>query len=987
MLVCSLMAAQAAAQGSDTRDIRPGEVRHQDIDLEAHEFLRLIVEQVGVDVRLELSSPALEKIAAVDSPNGQFGPEELVVITKTRGVHRLTIIASDEESAGSYRVRVVERRKADDDARLYVEADRGYHKYRKNIRRDPTTAANGLIAVTQNWRQLQQPRREADALIPLCRAERRRGQLLAAAAACERAAHWYRVLGAERRLAIALLNSGFVNTLLGEDRRAVTMLEEALQLSQKYDNKSIISQALSRLGLLYHRMGRTDQALDVLVQAQQQSRQANDLLAEALALTETANVLRAVQQSDRALAHFERALRIYRSLDSQQNIVTVLNGIADTHLREDDPVAARVAAEEAIAAAVKLKDVQQKIFALFSIGHVLRQLNDTDGAISAFSNSLKLAEEIADYKSQPSILIALAYMTAQKDPQRGLAIYQKALEQLAKRPNPAASVIAEARSAETLAKLGHLDEAWERIASALENVEALRNTTTRNDFRRSYLSFRQEYFEIAIHILAQLHLREPTAGWAEQALKAQDQRLARELLDEFTQGRMDTPETQRLTAELRKQAETLTEARRVGKNVELRQRQASEIIAALEASRANQAKKVAPPDLDIPALWRALDPETLVLVYSLGEKQSYLWTLVDGSLTFHRMPDRSEIEVLKQQLTAGVLENWEKKAFRKISQKLGSLLLTPAQSLINDNRFKRIVIVDSGPLQTVPWGALISPGKDYYLVESHEIVRLPSLSTLLQIRQRASDNNERTVAVWADPVFSENDPRIAHRSETNESHDNPVQDQTRASTALGLTRWRRLPHSQVEAATIRQILGPERVTIFEGLAANRSSFLGQKLTHSVLHFATHAALLPENELSGLVLSLVDPSGNFADGYIRAFEISTAEINADLVVLSACETGVSRAAPDGEPLGLVHAFLNAGARRVIGTLWPVRDQPSATMMEGFYKALSTGTSLSTALQIAQRKMIDADFSPRDWAGYFLQGDWAHQGPPQNDTNKE
>ncbi len=151
-------------------------------------------------------------------------------------------------------------------------------------------------------------------------------------------------------------------------------------------------------------------------------------------------------------------------------------------------------------------------------------------------------------------------------------------------------------------------------------------------------------------------------------------------------------------------------------------------------------------------------------------------------------------------------------------------------------------------------------------------------------------------------------------------------------------------------------------------------------------------LLPEAELSGLVLSLVDATGRPRDGFLRAFEIARLDLPLELVVLSACQTGRGRQVRGEGTLGLVRSFLQAGTARVVATQWPIRDKSTAWFMQRFYGGLREGRSPSAALREAQLTVLAESHSrPFDWAGFFLLGEWrpfdVSSGPQKETTSDE
>ncbi len=144
-----------------------------------------------------------------------------------------------------------------------------------------------------------------------------------------------------------------------------------------------------------------------------------------------------------------------------------------------------------------------------------------------------------------------------------------------------------------------------------------------------------------------------------------------------------------------------------------------------------------------------------------------------------------------------------------------------------------------------------------------------------------------------------------------------------------------------------------------------------------IHFATHGVVDPRRpEMSGLILSLIDNRGRKQDGYLRMGDIYKLTLAADLVVLSSCDSALGKDMDSEGIIGLPRAFLYAGAKSVIASLWKVDDQASAKMMSELYAGINRGESPASALRKAQLQMaLDERWSkPYYWAAFSVQGDY-------------
>jgi CHAT domain-containing protein len=223
--------------------------------------------------------------------------------------------------------------------------------------------------------------------------------------------------------------------------------------------------------------------------------------------------------------------------------------------------------------------------------------------------------------------------------------------------------------------------------------------------------------------------------------------------------------------------------------------------------------------------------------------------------------------------------------------------------------------------------------------------------------------------VFADPVFSKNDSRLTAQRDTS------APAQTRAADG---ELYGRLRFSREEAAAIETHL-PAAFAALDFIAAKQTLLARDLRKYQVLHFATHGSLNAfRPELSGLVLSLVDANGKPADGFLRLHEIYNLDLDADLVVLSACRTALGRDVYGEGLIGLTRGFMYAGAPRVVSSVWNVDDRASAQLMARFYEAMFGGQrrSPASALRDAQLALLRQPrwADPHYWAAFGLQGDW-------------
>ncbi|MEG3844373.1 CHAT domain-containing protein, partial [Microcoleus sp. herbarium14] len=270
------------------------------------------------------------------------------------------------------------------------------------------------------------------------------------------------------------------------------------------------------------------------------------------------------------------------------------------------------------------------------------------------------------------------------------------------------------------------------------------------------------------------------------------------------------------------------------------------------------------------------------------------------------------------------------------------------------------------------------------LIAQHEIITLPSASTLAILRQNYGDRKppSQTLAVLADPVFTPDDERVKGKltqetTEKLEANNLGLNRALRSSDMGGLPK--RLPFTRQEAQTILSLVpsaSSSQKLDFDASLTTATD--GSLANYQIVHFATHGIANTENpELSGILMSMVDTQGKIVNGFLRLRDIFNLKLSANLVVLSACQSGIGQKVKGEGIVGLTRGFMYAGAQRVAVSLWYVDDEGTAVLMQKFYqKMLQQKLAPAAALRAAQMEMMESKEwkSPYYWAAFTLQGEW-------------
>jgi CHAT domain-containing protein len=291
------------------------------------------------------------------------------------------------------------------------------------------------------------------------------------------------------------------------------------------------------------------------------------------------------------------------------------------------------------------------------------------------------------------------------------------------------------------------------------------------------------------------------------------------------------------------------------------------------------------------------------------------------------------------------------------------MLLKPIADKIQG---KDLLIVPGEALCYLPFELLIEDNK--YLVENHRIRYAPSMTALHMLRLWQGQRGKPP----AQPLYALGEPLYDAQSEASTFAVRDVQ------LREGRAGFAPLKHSGEEVRAIAKLLGSTDVRTGKDATENavkEASATGKLAQYRYVHFATHGIL---GEQPALVLSLVGNDGErdeigVNDGFLRLGEVANLKLNADLVVLSACRTGQGRLHNGEGVSGLARAFMYAGTRGVLCSLWAVDDRETSNLMVSLYGHLKAGKGAPDALRAAQLEMIRGGKAPLYWAPFILIGE--------------
>jgi CHAT domain-containing protein len=369
-----------------------------------------------------------------------------------------------------------------------------------------------------------------------------------------------------------------------------------------------------------------------------------------------------------------------------------------------------------------------------------------------------------------------------------------------------------------------------------------------------------------------------------------------------------------------------------------------------------------------------LDDRTVLLEYALGTPASYVFVVSRERIAAVTLADRATIETAARGALADLASSRPTGATPELAA-LAKLVLEPVAPYLDK---PRLLLALDGALQYVPFAALPSPTAEdsaTRLIAAHDIVVVPSLAAVAALPVRGSER-PKTLAIVADPVLTASDPRLRAAPAVLSATAAPASLLERSSVGPRLDR---LLATSYEAEALAALVPANQRLVARGFEANREAILGAPLEqYRYVHFATHGLVDARYPgLSALALSQFDEHGAARNGFLRLHDIYNLRLDAEVAVLSACETALGRDIRGEGLVGLTQGFMYAGARSVVASLWQAPDRATAELMTRFYRHLLQGELRpSAALRRAQSELAaERRFAdPYFWSGFVLIGDW-------------
>lgn len=705
---------------------------------------------------------------------------------------------------------------------------------------------------------------------------------------------------------------------LKDKEKAIKFYEQSLKIAKGINYKDGIAKALTNLGGVYGNSKKYEKAIEFLEQSLTIVKQGKDKRTEAVILENLGRIYRFLGQYQKAIKSRKQALTINKSLGNKQGEMEQYIGLGIIYRNLNQYKKAIKFNEQSLAIAKELKDRQAEAMSYGNLGVANYFLGKYKKAIQFHEQALNIYRQLS-FKAGIGLTLGnlgLAYSSL-GDTQKAIKFYQQSLV-IARELN---DKLREGNALNNIGlayiNIGQYTNASATLLEAIDVYESIRLSGLSDANKISIF----DTYSRSYRLLQQAFIADNKPL---KALEIAERGKARAFVELLALKLSKNPNNQSII-----KPSKIEDIRKVAKEQNSTIIQYSIIISQLYIWVIKPTGEITFRKADLKPLWE--------------KENTTLAELVSNS--------RTQIGV-RSRAAGGLISNYNPKKANNRFKQLHSLLIKPIENLLPKNPDDRVIFVPQSSLFLVPFPAL-QDAEGKYLIEKHTILTAPSIQVLdltRKQRNRVSQIHQKSakqdILIVGNPTMPSVSPEIGAPPKQLPS----------------------LPGAETEAKEIAKLFNTKALI---GKNATETIVRQRFSEAKIIHLATHGLL--DDFKDGSVPGAIALAPNGKDnGLLTANEIFDLQINADLVVLSACDTGQGKLTGDGV-IGLSRSLISAGAPSVVVTLWTIPDNPTAMLMAEFYRQLQQNPDKARALRQAMLTTMKKHENPRDWAAFTLIGE--------------
>ena len=749
-------------------------------------------------------------------------------------------------------------------------------------------------------------------------------EFTAALQSWQQALQIYREIKYRKGESLSLQGIGLAYLNLGDYLKAMKYHQQSLKIAREIKYRQLEGQPLQGIGLAYYHLGDYLKAIEYHQQSLKIARKIKDRQLEGQSLGNIGLAYLDLGDYPKAIEYYQKGLKIAREIKYRQWEGQLLGNLGVAYRKLGDYPKTIEYHQQSLKIARKIKDRQLEGQSLGNIGIVYNDnLGDYPKAIEYHQQSLKISREIKYRLGESRSLgnLGNAY--------RKLGNYPKAIEYQQQSLKIAQEIKDRLGEAQLLNNLGltyykkrKLTLAQSNLFEGIKIYESLRGKELKDSQKVTFFDTQRSTYRTLQQVLI-------AQNKTETALEISERGRGRAFVELLAS---------RLSSNIKEQSPTPPNINQIKQ------------IAKAQNSTLVQYSIIYDDSKESELYIWVIKPTGEVTFRTADLKP--LWQKENTTLSELVSTTRKSLGVSDDErsiFSAKVKNPLNEKIQRESLQKLHQLLVKPIADLLPTDPNQRVTFVPQEDLFLVPFPALID-SKGKYLIEKHTILTAPAIQVLELTRQQ--QKRIKTL-----PKSSRKNALIVG---------NPTMPSFNTKYGESGKQLSSLPGAKREAEAIAPLFNTTALT---GDEATETAIKAKLPQAGLIHLATHGLF---DDFQGLQSSIALAPSSQDNGLLTASEILDIKLNADLVVLSACNTGRGRITGDGV-IGLSRSLISAGVPSVLVSLWSVPDSPTASLMTDFYQNLSKNPDKATALREAMLTRMKQHPNPRDWAAFTLIGE--------------
>jgi len=744
--------------------------------------------------------------------------------------------------------------------------------------------------------------------------------------------------------------------------------EEAREIASRLGEKQWVERADGELAIFGFLEGDSTRAAKLIGSALLSAIAHGDAGGQVRFLEMIGSGLEQEKRYEEALYFFNRAMRIAQETPDAGFPFLSYEGKADALLALGNADQAKVLLQNALAMARQRHKQGHETQALMLLGELSEKIGDRNGATQYLEQAGTIGTKLSYDRMVGQTMFDLARIyreagdipTADARLTVGLAASQRIGDKYFLPRDLTALADLKAQEGQTSEADGLYEQAEDVIDAILANLPGpYGESSLANSMSETYL----KHFQLVAN-----------RNEVEKAFQIVEQIRGRTLADKLRSRRTkiapDSPAAAAIEGDIADLQVKLMQSQSADERSQLREG-LLEMEERLAYARGQAVRIGSRSQMETPAPMRtiqdSLAPEELLLEYVLNEPKSFCLAITRGRAKIYVLPTgRAKLEAATKKYVEG-LGAGQSPSLEK-AKDLYSMLLGPIAEVPTK---LRLTIVADGELHLLPFEALIDE-KGQYVVYTHTLSYSPSATVLNILRKGQNEQIASRPFLGIGGIIYDNQEAMIAQVAQSDSIPGRV---LRGLGDLAGFKLPNLSQSREEVTYASRLAGPRSVVLL-GRGATKSAFRAEPLgDFRVIHFAVHSSTsLRFPERNALVLARTDHAES--DNLLQVREIDSLALKADLITLSACDTGVGKLQGEEGVTNLVQAFLFAGAKSVMASLWPAEDQATSALMERFYFHIAQGKDKASALREAQLDLLKQygnQAVPFLWAGFILVGD--------------